>query len=240
MLLSLSLLLFQTLAFTQECWQSPVLPNTVDVHFTLSNTIINGNTNVKGIGVIKNSVIFNNWNELKFSNNLAVQPVLNFDNGKVYIEPHSTISLNQVNMNGGDTIFVNGVLSISSLSSNNSTPAKRNVIFLSSTTQFVLIGNVIYSGLPGSNIYTGNAGSTNEVEIRRCTGNILPITFVYFSVKGLEKAIYMVNLKYKAQQNIKEFRIKFSRDGKKFETINRFLPSKTTDGEYNINIDLLR
>lgn len=127
---------------------------------SLSHTTYNESVCLKGDDfIIHNSVNFNNWEYLSFDGVIDVRPVINMNSFSRIIYTNNNVNFRRLHMNGGDTIYVKGYLSIEDGVSNNSIEGKRNVIY---SDEDVLYDGDYYS--PGDTIFT-SGGSYNNILI---------------------------------------------------------------------------
>lgn len=116
-----------------------------------------------GDGTINNSLNFNGVVNFNFNGNINVNKTINLaGNQKIYVPSGKSVTILNLSMNGGDTIFLAGQLSISTIGNvNNSTAGHRAVIVLQAGAT-VKINGVSYA--PAST-YQALGGLSNQIDV---------------------------------------------------------------------------
>lgn len=110
-----------------------------------------------------------------------VQQTINMNgNKKIYVLPESNVTIAALSMNGGDTIFVGGILNIQSVQNvNNSIPTKQAVILLQGTGSVRINGQLYSAG----SFYQAAGNTTNRIHILQGCLIGLPVKFGEIKVK---------------------------------------------------------
>ncbi len=141
---------------------------------------------------------------------------------KIYVSMGANVTLKNLSLNGGDTIFVTGSLEILSVQSvNNSIPGKRAVIIIQAGG-FLLFNGVQY--MPGR-IFQGPGNNVgNQIDIVAGCNNILPVKFQSVNIKKITPSQLEVRFLIGEASNVKEFYIQIQRENGVFVNYKAIKP----------------
>ena len=134
-----------------------------------------------GTGVVPNNSVFNNINTyVCYGAPMAISGVINMQgHNKIFIPVGQIVNATSLSMNGGDTIWVSGTLTLASAMANNSTINNRATIVMNPGAS-VLIGS--YTLFPTQLFQTGGNDSNNILITTGCS-SALPSRIVDIRVK---------------------------------------------------------
>lgn len=127
-------------------------------------------------------MIFNS-NDARYE---CLAPINMQNKGKIYVEAGADLTINQLSMNGKDTIFLKGKLNILSVQHINNSTANNKAVIMMSPGSELQINGIFYS--PGST-YQGGGNTSNQIYILSgcIIGGTLPVKFVDIQVKLITK-----------------------------------------------------
>lgn len=151
------------------------------INGVLQNTAFNGNhCFYSGGAIITNSVNFNNWTDLSFYGDFAINQTINVNNNQtLYLI--GDIQINNVTLAGNSKLVVDGDISVNNIISNNGWSNKLYV-----NGSFTYKNQTYYSG---DTIFTAN-GTGNYLPIFSCN-TPLPVYIEFFRINrnGLEWSV---------------------------------------------------